>query len=96
MSRTTLVVLLLLAVDAALPPRVSPTAWVLRGLIGIYRVTASPVLRASKLASCRFTPTCSAYGAEAIAKYGTWVGGAKTAWRILRCNPWGGSGEDPP
>lgn len=96
-SRTFLaVVLALLAIDAALPPRVQPTALFLRGMIAVYRHTASPVLAATRLASCRFEPTCSAYGAEAIRRYGTWVGGAKTIWRVLRCNPWGGSGYDPP
>ena len=37
---------------------------------------------------CRFTPTCSAYGREAISKYGFAKGSAMTAWRIARCGPW--------
>ncbi|MFS8636540.1 MAG: membrane protein insertion efficiency factor YidD [Gemmatimonadota bacterium] len=45
--------------------------------------------------SCRFTPTCSAYAAEAIERYGA----AKGTWlalrRLLRCHPFGGSGYDP-
>ncbi|MFA5926706.1 MAG: membrane protein insertion efficiency factor YidD [Patescibacteria group bacterium] len=44
---------------------------------------------------CRFAPHCSQYGIEAIEKYGVVVGGAKTAWRIVRCNPWSKGGEDP-
>lgn len=36
---------------------------------------------------CRFKPTCSHYGYRAIEKYGFMIGAAKTAWRILRCNP---------
>lgn len=44
---------------------------------------------------CRFHPTCSDYGAEAISKYGLIKGGAMTAWRILRCNPWNKGGHDP-
>jgi putative membrane protein insertion efficiency factor len=96
-SRPVLIAFLVfLAVDAFLPPRLQPTAWILRGAIRAYQVTLSPLLAAGRLASCRFEPTCSRYGAEAIARYGTWKGGAKTVWRVFRCNPWGGSGYDPP
>ena len=45
--------------------------------------------------SCRFTPTCSNYAIEAIRKHGPIKGTALAAWRILRCNPWGESGDDP-
>ena len=44
---------------------------------------------------CRFTPTCSAYAVEALKKHGPIKGLALAIWRILRCNPWGGSGYDP-
>ena len=44
---------------------------------------------------CRFTPTCSQYAIEAIKKHGPFNGLALAIWRILRCNPWGGSGYDP-
>lgn len=44
---------------------------------------------------CRFTPTCSQYGIEALNKYGIIRGGLKTSWRILRCNPWNKGGDDP-
>jgi uncharacterized protein len=46
-------------------------------------------------ASCRYTPTCSQYGLEAIKKYGPFKGGLLTLKRILSCHPWGGSGYDP-
>ena len=45
--------------------------------------------------SCRFTPTCSEYAMEAILKYGIIKGGFKSAYRILRCNPWNNGGFDP-
>ena len=45
--------------------------------------------------SCRFTPTCSEYARQALLKYGPIKGLALAIWRILRCNPWGGSGYDP-
>ena len=44
---------------------------------------------------CRFTPSCSQYGYEAIEKYGLIKGGAMAGWRILRCNPWSKGGHDP-
>lgn len=50
-----------------------------------YRAHLSPRLRG--YVTCRFVPTCSAYGREAIAKYGLGRGGLKTAWRLVRCTP---------
>jgi len=61
------------------------------GLIKVYQVLLSPLLGAS----CRYTPTCSAYGVEAIKKYGAFKGGWLTLKRIGRCHPWGGHGHDP-
>jgi len=43
---------------------------------------------------CRFYPTCSEYGIQAIDKYGIIKGGIKMIWRILRCNPWNKGGID--
>jgi hypothetical protein len=60
-------------------------------LIRIYQYTISPLLPPS----CRYVPTCSAYGVEAITKYGPFKGGWLTIKRISKCNPWGGSGYDP-
>ncbi len=55
-------------------------------LIDEYRAHISPHLKGR--VTCRFTPTCSAYGRQAIAKYGFGKGSAKTMWRIARCGPW--------
>jgi len=44
---------------------------------------------------CRFYPTCSNYGIEAIEKHGVFRGTALAAWRVLRCNPFCKSGFDP-
>ncbi|SKB43416.1 membrane protein insertion efficiency factor YidD [Daejeonella lutea] len=60
-------------------------------IIKIYQTLISPILGKS----CRFTPTCSHYGVEAIKKYGPFEGGWLTLKRIGRCNPWGGHGHDP-
>jgi putative membrane protein insertion efficiency factor len=46
-------------------------------------------------ACCRFHPTCSCYTIEALRVHGLIRGSFLAAWRILRCNPWGGSGIDP-
>ncbi|MCX6231937.1 MAG: membrane protein insertion efficiency factor YidD [Bacteroidetes bacterium] len=59
--------------------------------IRFYQYVISPYFPAS----CRYTPTCSAYGVEALKKYGPFKGGWLTIKRILSCNPWGGSGYDP-
>ncbi|WP_295669752.1 membrane protein insertion efficiency factor YidD [uncultured Mucilaginibacter sp.] len=60
-------------------------------LIKIYQYFISPMTGAS----CRYTPTCSQYGVEAIRKYGAFKGGWLTLKRIASCNPWGGHGHDP-
>ncbi|MGB1449640.1 MAG: membrane protein insertion efficiency factor YidD [Flavobacteriaceae bacterium] len=45
--------------------------------------------------SCRFTPSCSHYGIEAIEKHGIFRGTYLTINRILRCHPWSKGGHDP-
>ncbi len=59
--------------------------------IRFYRRFLSPL----KPRTCRFQPTCSAYAQEAIAVHGVMRGCGLAIWRILRCNPFGGSGYDP-
>lgn len=44
---------------------------------------------------CRFHPTCSEYAIGVIQKHGIIKGGLKTAWRVLRCNPFNKGGHDP-
>lgn len=60
-------------------------------LIRFYQLSISPLLPAS----CRYTPTCSQYGLDAIKKYGPFKGGYLALKRFLSCGPWGGSGYDP-
>ncbi|GFH31035.1 uncharacterized protein HaLaN_29988, partial [Haematococcus lacustris] len=57
-----------------------------------YRTAISPLMPSS----CRFQPTCSFYSIDSYKRYGVWRGSVLTAWRLLRCNPWGSSGYDPP
>ncbi len=59
--------------------------------IRFYQIVISPLLGPS----CRFTPTCSEYARQAIIKHGPFKGLWLAVRRILRCNPWGGSGYDP-
>jgi putative membrane protein insertion efficiency factor len=65
--------------------------YVLMGLIRLYKITLSPLLPSS----CRFTPTCSVYGYQAIEKYGAVKGGWMAIRRIARCHPFNPGGYDP-
>jgi putative membrane protein insertion efficiency factor len=60
-------------------------------LIRLYQRTLSQMMPPS----CRFVPSCSQYGYEAIEKYGFFKGGWMTTKRILRCNPFSKGGYDP-
>jgi putative membrane protein insertion efficiency factor len=68
-------------------------------LIRIYQKTISPDHGFLKVlfphGYCKYTPSCSEYGYQAIEKYGLLRGGAKTVWRVFRCNPFCQGGEDP-
>jgi putative membrane protein insertion efficiency factor len=59
--------------------------------IRLYQKALSPYLAPS----CRFTPTCSQYGIEALRKHGPFRGTWLTLKRILSCHPWGRHGHDP-
>ena len=65
--------------------------WIFIFLIRVYKGVISPMLPAR----CRYTPTCSEYGLQAIQKYGPFKGGWLTLKRIGSCHPWGGHGHDP-
>lgn len=56
-----------------------------------YQLLISPLLPNA----CRYAPTCSEYGIQAVRKYGALKGGWMAIKRILRCHPWGGHGYDP-
>lgn len=61
-------------------------------LIRFYRRYLS---RLKPAPTCRFRPTCSAYGLEAFEKRGFFAGMILTAWRLLRCQPFSPAGYDP-
>ncbi|MCM3113436.1 membrane protein insertion efficiency factor YidD [Lederbergia lenta] len=59
--------------------------------IRFYQVVISPL----KPPSCRFYPTCSQYGLEAIQRFGAIRGGWLTVKRIVKCHPFHPGGFDP-
>lgn len=64
---------------------------VLLALIRFYRSAVSP----HTAPRCKYYPTCSQYGLEAIERFGALKGSALTIWRVLRCNPFSRGGYDP-
>ena len=61
------------------------------GLIRFYQRDISP----ARPPACRFQPTCSHYGYEAIERHGILKGVWLTLCRLVRCNPLNGGGYDP-
>ena len=59
--------------------------------IRFYRRAVSPLFPPR----CRYIPTCSQYGEEAVERYGALLGGVLALWRVLRCNPFSRGGYDP-
>ncbi|GAB4470724.1 MAG: hypothetical protein Kow0088_03860 [Anaerolineales bacterium] len=64
----------------------------LLALIRLYQMTISRALPAN---TCRFYPSCSHYGYQAIYKHGVLKGSLLAFWRLLRCNPFNPGGYDP-
>lgn len=71
--------------------RRSPFAYLLLGLVQLYRYVLSPLLGPR----CRHMPSCSEYAVEALQQHGAWRGGWLALSRISRCHPWGSHGFDP-
>ena len=65
--------------------------WILIGLVRVYQATLSPLLGGA----CRFEPSCSHYGIDALRRHGALRGSWLTLRRLLRCRPYGPSGYDP-
>ena len=64
----------------------------LLALIRFYQMTISKGIPQN---TCRFYPSCSHYGYQAIYKYGALKGSGMAIWRVLRCNPFNPGGYDP-
>jgi len=71
--------------------RVSPLQWLAILLIRGYQLLLSPLIGPR----CRFTPTCSEYGIEAIRRHGFLKGCWLTSKRLLKCHPLHPGGYDP-
>ena len=65
--------------------------WILLLLVRLYQVFLSPFFGGA----CKFYPSCSRYGYEAIAKHGAWRGSVLVVKRLLRCRPFTKGGFDP-
>jgi putative membrane protein insertion efficiency factor len=65
--------------------------------VRVYQLTVSPAqtFLFGATGGCRYTPSCSAYGLEALREHGAAAGTVLAAKRICRCHPWGGCGHDP-
>ena len=61
-------------------------------LLRFYQILLSPL---KGRPTCRFYPTCSHYGYQAVYKYGAFRGSIMATWRVLRCNPFTPGGYDP-
>ncbi|CAM3994194.1 membrane protein insertion efficiency factor YidD [Deinococcus frigens] len=66
-----------------------------RGLVGAVRYYQRVLSPRKPVPTCRFTPTCSEYAAQAIERHGAVKGGWLAAWRVARCNPLLPGGYDP-
>lgn len=69
----------------------SPGVKAALALLKGYKSLISPLLQPA----CRYIPTCSEYSMDAFKKFGVSKGILLTAWRLMRCNPFGGRGFDP-
>lgn len=66
-----------------------------RGLVGAVRYYQRVWSPRKPVPTCRFSPTCSEYAAQAIERHGAVRGAWLATWRVLRCNPLVPGGHDP-
>jgi putative membrane protein insertion efficiency factor len=62
--------------------------------LALWAIAGYRSARANQVSPCRFTPSCSEYAQESIETRGFLRGSSLAAWRIMRCNPFGGHGVD--
>jgi len=69
--------------------------WPRIGILALIRLYQKTISRGLPENTCRFYPSCSHYGYQAVYKYGAIKGSAMATWRVLRCNPFNPGGYDP-
>ncbi|MEJ5226030.1 MAG: membrane protein insertion efficiency factor YidD [Anaerolineales bacterium] len=73
----------------------APRYWPRLVLLALIRLYQNTLSRLNPPNTCRFYPSCSHYGYQAVYKYGALKGALMAAWRVLRCNPFNPGGYDP-
>ncbi len=73
----------------------TPANWARLPLLALIRLYQGTLSRGLPADTCRFYPSCSHYGYQAIYKHGALKGSLMAAWRVLRCNPFNPGGYDP-
>jgi len=73
----------------------TPRNWARLVVLLLIRLYQNTISRGLPAGTCRFYPSCSHYGYQAIYKYGAFKGSIMAAWRVLRCNPFNEGGYDP-
>jgi uncharacterized protein len=73
----------------------TPQYWPRLVALALIRLYQKTISRGLPEGTCRFYPSCSHYGYQAIYKYGALKGSIMAAWRVLRCNPCNEGGFDP-
>jgi hypothetical protein len=73
----------------------NPGNWPRIAVLALMRLYQGTISRGLPENTCRFYPSCSHYGYQAVYKYGALKGSWMAAWRLLRCNPFNEGGYDP-
>jgi uncharacterized protein len=73
----------------------TPRYWARLAVLATIRLYQKTISRGLPANTCRFYPSCSHYGYQAIYKYGALKGSIMATWRVLRCNPFNEGGHDP-
>jgi len=73
----------------------TPGNWLRLVLLALIRLYQNTIARGLPGGTCRFYPSCSHYGYQAIYKHGAVKGTGMAVWRVLRCNPFNPGGYDP-
>lgn len=73
----------------------TPFYWPRMVLLALIRLYQNTFSRLNPPNTCRFYPSCSHYGYQAVYKHGALKGAVMAVWRVLRCNPFNPGGYDP-